>query len=124
VGYQLEGQQAVTLEGARHAQGGSFFGRKAEATVVWRIANQYDCLVAVSPRGGKCVADKRCTDPAIAAIAGDSDRTEQQRPLAGATDDIPQPGCANHALAFCRNEGEVVRRELSLAQALRALALA
>ena len=51
--------------------------------------------------------------------SGDRERTQQQRRLAGAGSDMPQPHGADDAPAVSRDEGQAFGRQAALAQPLR-----
>ena len=71
-------------------------------------------------RRGKSMAHERAADTAVAAIACNGHRSEKQSGLTGTANDIPAAGRADNSLTVRRDEGEVVGRPPSVAQALRA----
>jgi len=119
---------AVAFERARHPQRAGLFARKAEAIVVFRIADQDDGAIAELARGLDRAAHHRTAEPAAAAILRHRDRAEQQRLLAqglfNAAGNVPQPRGADDALALGRDERQAFGRQAVFAQPFRGLAIA
>src|SRR6185312_3516583 len=68
------------------------------------------------------VTNQRCADPAVTAIRGNRHRAEEEGGQSGTTRNGPKARSTDDMIAVSGNECESIRRILSVAQALRALA--